>query len=74
MPADKRGAYSALSGLSFSGADLIARVSILFGARLAPTMVSVYMGVLLMAGTAIIYSGLYGKKQKDKKALVAKEA
>ncbi|TWT25905.1 MFS transporter [Planomicrobium sp. CPCC 101110] len=74
MPADKRKSYSALTGLSFSGTELIARASIIIGAYLAPTMMSVYMGILLMAGTAFIYTGLYGKKQKDKRALVTKEA
>ncbi|TWT09361.1 MFS transporter [Planomicrobium sp. CPCC 101079] len=72
MPEDKRGSYSAFSSLSFSGADLIARASIIIGAYLAPAMMSVYMGILLMVGTAFIYTGLFVKKQKDQKALLTK--
>ncbi|MBS7693632.1 hypothetical protein KIN08_08575, partial [Vibrio cholerae] len=37
IPSDKRGSYSAFSNLSFSGADLIARASIIIGAFLIPT-------------------------------------
>jgi MFS transporter, DHA1 family, multidrug resistance protein B len=59
MPENKRGSYSAFSGLSFSGADLLARSSIIIGAFLVPTMMSVYIGVILMAGTFLLYSGLF---------------
>lgn len=59
MPEDKRGSYSAFSNLSFSGADLIARAAIILGAFLVPTMMSVYLGIILMAGTFLLYSGLF---------------
>jgi MFS transporter, DHA1 family, multidrug resistance protein B len=59
MPEDKRGSYSAFSSLSFSGADLIARSTILLGAFLAPSMMSVYIGVILVVGTLLLYSGLF---------------
>jgi MFS transporter, DHA1 family, multidrug resistance protein B len=59
MPENKRGSYSAFSNLSFSGADLIARATIIIGAFLVPTMMSVYIGVILMAGTFLLYSGLF---------------
>jgi MFS transporter, DHA1 family, multidrug resistance protein B len=59
MPEDKRGSYSAFSNLGFSGADLIARGAIVLGAFLVPTMMSVYLGVILMAGTFLLYSGLF---------------
>ncbi|PSL41769.1 Na+/melibiose symporter-like transporter [Planomicrobium soli] len=72
MPEDKRGSYSAFSNLSFSGADLVARSTIIIGAYLAPMMMSVYMGVLLMAGTALVYAGLFYKKQPNKKAVLTK--
>ncbi|AYA74778.1 MFS transporter [Bacillus sp. Y1] len=68
MPEDKRGSYSAFSGLSFSGADLIARSTILLGAFLVPSMMSVYIGVILMIGTLLLYGGLFifqTKKQKE---------
>jgi MFS transporter, DHA1 family, multidrug resistance protein B len=72
MPEDKRGSYSAFSNLSFSGADMVARFTIIIGAYLAPVMMSVYMGVLLMAGTALVYAGLFLKKAADKKVLLTK--
>ncbi|WP_430482980.1 MDR family MFS transporter [Rossellomorea marisflavi] len=66
IPADKRGSYSAFSNLSFSGADLIARSTIILGAFLIPTMMSVYMGALVMIGTALVYTGLFGLKAKKR--------
>ncbi|MCP2035206.1 MFS family permease [Planomicrobium sp. HSC-17F08] len=59
IPADKRGSYSAFSNISFSGADLIARSTIIIGAYLVPTMMSVYIGVILMMGTFLVYTGLF---------------
>lgn len=59
MPEDKRGSYSAFSGTSFSGADLIARTTIIIGAFLVPSMMSVYIGLILMIGTLLLYSGLF---------------
>lgn len=64
IPDDKRGSYSAFSNLSFSGADLIARSTIILGAFLIPTMMSVYMGALVMIGTALVYTGLFGINTK----------
>ncbi|VXB43267.1 Permease [Bacillus sp. 349Y] len=66
IPEDKRGSYSAFSNLSFSGADLIARSTIILGAFLIPTMMSVYMGTLVMIGTALVYTGLFGLKAKKR--------
>lgn len=66
IPDDKRGSYSAFSNLSFSGADLIARSTIILGAFLIPTMMSVYMGALVMIGTALVYTGLFATKTKER--------
>lgn len=66
MPTDKRGSYSAFSGIAFSGADLIARSTIILGAYLIPTMMSVYMGLILMLATLLVYTGLFGKKVESK--------
>ncbi len=66
IPDDKRGSYSAFSNLSFSGADLIARSTIILGAFLIPTMMSVYMGALVMIGTVLVYTGLFGLKAKKR--------
>lgn len=70
MPEDKRGSYSAFSNLSFSGADLIARSTIIIGAFLIPTMMSVYMGVVLMIGTFLVYTGLFVKDSVNAKIVV----
>lgn len=72
MPEDKRGSYSAFSNLSFSGADLLARSTIIIGAYLIPTMMAVYMGILLMIGTLLVYTGLFAKKRNEKETLVSK--
>ncbi|TQR19653.1 MDR family MFS transporter [Psychrobacillus vulpis] len=62
IPADKRGSYSAFSNISFSGADLIARSTIIIGAFLIPTMMSVYIGIILMIGIFLVYTGLFVRK------------
>ncbi|WP_277586634.1 MDR family MFS transporter [Psychrobacillus antarcticus] len=62
IPADKRGSYSAFSNFSFSGADLIARSTIIIGAFLIPTLMSVYIGILLMTGIFLLYTGLFFRK------------
>lgn len=64
IPADKRGSYSAFSNFSFSGADLIARSSIIIGAFLIPTMMSVYIGIILMIGTVLLYTGLFFRRAR----------
>lgn len=66
IPADKRGSYSAFSNISFSGADLIARSTIIIGAYLVPTMMSVYIGVILMIGTFLVYTGLFVRNANSK--------
>jgi MFS transporter, DHA1 family, multidrug resistance protein B len=74
MPENKRGSYSAFSGLSFSGADLIARSTIIIGAFLAPTMMSVYIGIIIMAGALLLYTGLFvASKIQIEKELQNKE-
>ncbi|MED0952723.1 MFS transporter, partial [Bacillus mobilis] len=59
IPADKRGSYSAFAGLSDIGADLIARMTIIVGAFLIPTMMSVYIGMIVIIGAFFLYKGLY---------------
>ncbi|MFX3675194.1 MAG: MDR family MFS transporter [Paenisporosarcina sp.] len=70
MPTDKRGSYSAFSNLSFSGADLIARSTIIIGAYLIPTMMSVYIGVILMIGIFLVYTGLFVRNSVETKVEV----
>ena len=72
MPEDKRGSYSAFSNVSFSGADLLARSTIIIGAYLMPTMMSVYIGVLLMAGTFLVYTGLFVRSYSVNKEIITK--
>ncbi|NWN98151.1 MAG: MFS transporter [Bacillus sp. (in: Bacteria)] len=62
IPDDKRGSYSAFSNVSFSGADLIARSTIIIGAFLVPSMMSVYIGVIIMMGILLMYTGLFAGK------------
>lgn len=72
MPDDKRGSYSAFSGVSFSGADMIARSTIIIGAFLMPAMMSVYIGAILIAGTLLVYSGLFIRKPAGGKMELSK--
>lgn len=72
IPDDKRGSYSAFSGISFSGADLIARSTIIIGAFLMPAMMSVYIGIILFAGTFLVYSGLFIRKNASGKLELSK--
>ena len=62
IPADKRGSYSAFAGAANNGAELMARFSIILGAYLIPTMMSVYVGLIVTSGILLIYLALYGKK------------
>ncbi|MEH7883905.1 MFS transporter [Bacillus sp. JJ1609] len=74
MPDDKRGSYSAFSGISFNGADLIARSTIIVGAFLVPSMMSVYIGIILMMGTLLLYGGLFVYRGRERKeALVLRK-
>lgn len=71
IPADKRGSYSALSNTSYTGADLLARSSIIIGAYINPTMMSVYIGLVVLIGILLVYSGLFAKSvfTKNKKEI-----
>lgn len=62
IPAEKRGSYSAFAGTAYNGAELMARFSIILGAYLIPTMMSVYIGLIIIFGTLLIYLALYDKK------------
>ena len=68
IPEDKRGSYFAFSNVSFSGADLLAKSTIIIGAFLISTMLSVYMDILLMIGTLLVYAGLFVRKHKEEQA------
>lgn len=67
IPSDKRGSYSAFSNVSFSGADMLARSTIILGAFLVPVMMSVYMGVVIMIGAFFMYTGLFVREQVSEK-------
>lgn len=62
IPDDKRGSYSAFSNLSNTGADLLARSAIIIGAFFVPTMMSVYIGIILLMGTFLMYTGFFKQK------------
>ncbi|OMC84679.1 MULTISPECIES: MFS transporter [unclassified Viridibacillus] len=59
IPADKRGSYLALSGLGFNGASMISSGALILGAFLAPWEMSIFIGIIVMSGIALIYSGLF---------------
>ncbi|MEI4623723.1 MFS transporter [Bacillus pfraonensis] len=71
IPENKRGSYSAFSSLSFSGGELIARTTIIIGAFLAPTMMSVYIGIIVMVGSLLLYVGLFEKSKKSLKVNIS---
>ncbi|WP_455662503.1 MDR family MFS transporter [Pradoshia sp.] len=73
IPPDKRGSYSAFAGAAYNGAELMARFSIILGAYLIPTMMSVYIGLIVTSGILLLYLALYGKKAliKDERTVKA---
>jgi hypothetical protein len=74
IPVDKRGSYSAFSNISFTGADFISRTTIIVGAYLAPSMMSVYIGGIVACGMFLAYSGLFlGRKMFLKSKIIVNE-
>nr|WP_251137711.1 MFS transporter [Exiguobacterium sp. s168] len=71
MPADQRGAYSAFAGTSFAGADLISRSTILVGTFLIPSMMSVYIGLILLTGFGLVYTSLFVKESVERQRNVS---
>ncbi|GGB61003.1 MDR family MFS transporter [Fictibacillus barbaricus] len=69
IPSDKRGSYSAFANISFSGADMLARSTIILGAFFVPMMMSVYMGIIIMAGAFFLYFGLFIREHVTEKVL-----
>lgn len=66
IPEDKRGSYSAFSNVSYNGAELIARSAIIIGAFAVPMMMSVYVGLIIAAGTALVYLSIFYKENYKK--------
>ena len=71
MPADQRGAYSAFAGTSFAGADLLSRSTILVGTFLIPSMMSVYLGLILLTGFGLVYTSLFVKESVERQRNVS---
>ena len=67
IPADKRGTYSAVNALSFHFANLLARFGIILGVFLNSVGMTIYMFVLLMVGSFLLYGGV---RQFNGKALI----
>lgn len=67
IPADKRGTYSAVNALSFHFANLLARFGIILGVFLNSVGMTIYMFVLLMVGSFLLYGGI---RQFNGKALI----
>ncbi|GEM02784.1 Major Facilitator Superfamily protein [Halolactibacillus halophilus] len=73
MPVNQRGSYSAFAGIGYNGANLIARLTIIVGAYLVPSMMSVYMGCILLIGSSFLYIGMFVQgKVKDVESLKSK--
>ncbi|MCQ6336543.1 MULTISPECIES: MDR family MFS transporter [Bacillus cereus group] len=70
IPADKRGSYSAFAILSNTGAELIARITIIIGAFLVPTMMSVFIGIIVAIGAFLLYIGLFARNNMQAKEQV----
>lgn len=66
IPEDKRGSYSAFSNVSYNGAELIARSAIIIGAFAVPMMMSVYVGLIIAAGTALVYLSIFYRENYKK--------
>lgn len=71
MPADQRGAYSAFAGTSFAGADLLSRSTILVGTFLIPSMMSIYLGLILLTGFGLVYTSLFVKESVERQRNVS---
>ncbi len=71
MPADQRGAYSAFAGTSFAGADLLSRSTILVGTFLIPSMMSVYLGLILLTGFGLVFTSLFVKESVERERNVS---
>ncbi len=71
MPADQRGAYSAFAGTSFAGADLLSRSTFLVGTFLIPSMMSVYLGLILLTGFGLVYTSLFVKESVERERNVS---
>jgi MFS transporter, DHA1 family, multidrug resistance protein B len=74
IPSDKRGSYSAFANVSFSGADMIARSTIILGAFFVPMMMSVYIGIIIMAGTFFLFTGLFMRDRVSEKSMQSEAA
>ncbi|MFC7686039.1 MDR family MFS transporter [Ureibacillus sp. GCM10028918] len=65
MPEDKRGSYAAFANLGYTGGDLIARFSLIIGAFLLPTEMSIYIGAVIVIGIILVYKGLLKTKESQ---------
>lgn len=62
IPEKRRGSYNAFSSLSYTGAELFARMTILFATILEPKTVALVFFVFLILGSTILTVTLFSKK------------
>ncbi|MDT3959795.1 MFS transporter [Staphylococcus kloosii] len=59
IPSTKRGAYNSFYSLSSTGAELIARLTILFYPLTSPLVISLFYFVFLILGSILVYRSLF---------------
>lgn len=65
IPSTKRGAYNSFYSLSSTGAELIARLTILFYPLTSPLVISLFYFVFLILGSILVYRSLFFNAKLD---------
>ncbi|MGM0942484.1 MAG: MDR family MFS transporter [Bacillota bacterium] len=62
IPEEKRSIYLGFGNLSYTGGELIARLGIILSLFFKPSFMTIYIAILLLIGSVILYNSLYSKK------------
>lgn len=65
IPSNKRGAYNSFYSLSSTGAELVARLTILFYPWTSPLIISLFYFIILILGSCLIYRSLFSNTNLD---------
>ncbi|PTI69423.1 MFS transporter [Mammaliicoccus vitulinus] len=65
IPTNKRGAYNSFYSLSSTGAELVARLTILFYPWMSPLLISLFYFIILILGSCLIYKSLLSNTKLD---------
>ncbi|PHK49862.1 MFS transporter [Staphylococcus edaphicus] len=63
IPEDKRSTYNTFGMISFYGGNILARFGLIIGSLILPWMMSVYVGVTVLIGFALLYYALFHNPQ-----------